>query len=347
MRHIWQWFCGYVCIIMNGRQVNRFLNLCSRNGIHLWRISYDINHTLRANLKLRDFYDLKPYLRKTKTRIRICSKKGFPFWCFRHPRLKWFLCIVICFLSIGFYSLNFVWNIEITGNQNVSTEEIIECLISHEIDIGLKKEQIDCSKIERLLREHFQEMGWVSVYLEHTNLCIDIKESLYDTMEPIENEQSKQYHLIANKDATIYSIITRAGTPVITKGQKVKKGDLLVLGQNEILDDAGEVKEILYYKAEAQIIGDVLYEVEIPFTEIELLSIKIANQNPEKLLLGLGYHKLQQYTDRLQLNGVLILETSGRIEKKEKNICFRAKIYVREQIGINIPVEEVRENEFE
>ena len=58
MRHLWQWICGYICVCIKGRQVNRFLNLCSRNGIHLWRINYDIEHVLRDNIRLKDFYEL-------------------------------------------------------------------------------------------------------------------------------------------------------------------------------------------------------------------------------------------------------------------------------------------------
>ena len=187
MRHFWQWFCGYVCICVKGRQVNRFLNLCSRNGIHLWRITYDIEQSLRAQLRLIDFYDLKPYLRKTKTRMKIISKKGFPFWCHRHPKMKWFLCFCLICACIGVYSLNFVWDIEVKGNQKVSEQEIIECLQENDVDVGLKKNTIDCSGLEILLRERFHELGWVSVYFERTSLCIEVKESLEQITKILNN----------------------------------------------------------------------------------------------------------------------------------------------------------------
>lgn len=345
MRHLWQWFCGYICVCMKGRQVNRFLNLCSRNGIHLWRITYDLEQNLRANIRLHDFYDLKPYLRKTKTKIKILSKRGFPFWCYRHPKLKWFLCICFFLLCLSFYSLNFVWNIEVKGNTKVSTQDILECLKENEINIGLKREAIDCPQIELLLREQFHQLGWVSVYLEHTNLCIEVKESLYDVMEHSEVEYGRMYNLIANKEGRISSIVTRAGKAVVKEGQTVKPGDILVLGQSEIFDDNGEVKETLYFKADALIYADVTYNIDIPLSEMELLALKIAGNYDESSLLGLGYQKLKPVMEKMQ--NAHILDKTLTIVKDEKKLIFRVKLYVREQIGINIPAEEVRENEFE
>lgn len=345
MRHLWQWFCGYICVCMKGRQINRFLNLCSRNGIHLWRITYDMEQNLRANIRLHDFYDLKPYLRKTKTKIKILSKKGFPFWCHRHPKLKWFLCISFFLICLSVYSLNYVWSIEVKGNTKVSTEDILEYLNENEISIGLKRKTIDCSQIELLLREQFHQIGWVSVYFEHTNLCIEVKESLYDVMEHSEVEYGRMYHLVANKEGQISTIVTRAGKAVVKKGQNVKPGDILVLGQNEIFDDNGEVKDVLYFKADALIYADVTYTIDIPITEMEIMALKIAGKLNDSTILGLGYQKLRYITDEMQ--DADVLNQKIFIEKSEKKITVRAKLVVREQIGINIPAEEVRENEFE
>lgn len=347
MRHFWQWLCGYICVCIKGRQVNRFLNLCSRNGVHLWRITYELEHTLRANIRLKDFYELKPYLRKTKTKLEILSKKGFPFWCHRHPYIKWFICFCFCIVCIGFYSLNFVWNIEVMGNNQISTHEIISYLNKNDVNIGQKKKEINCSGIEILLRENFHQLGWVSVYFNKTNLCIKIKESLYDTVEHNAIKSGAQYNIVANKDATIHSIVTRTGKALVKNGQSIKEGDILIIGQNEIYDDNGDVKEILYFKADAQIYGDVLYEFEIPLSEIEIISLKTAGNYNDDTLIGFGYHKLQYYLEKLEDNEVIILDSKVNIEKREKYICFRVKIYAREQIGINIPVEEVVENEFE
>lgn len=306
-----------------------------------------MEQNIRASLRLRDFYDMKPYLRKTKTKISIIAKKGFPFWCHKHPRMKWFYVFLVCLSCIGIYSLSFIWKIEIIGNEKITTSEILDCLYENEISIGKKRSQIDCSHLELELREQFHNMGWVSVYFDHTSLCIEVKESLYEERKVESNDTSCSYHLVADKEAFIYSVVTRAGTSVIKKGMKVKPEDILVLGQYEVLDDTGEVKDIVYTPADATIWGDVVYEFEIPLTEIELLGWKLSGDYDEAPLLSIGYEKTKQIEDKLVENGVIILDKDVKIDMKEKKINFLVKIYVREQIGIKIPAEEFNENELE
>ena len=346
MRHLWQWFCGYVCVVLHGRQLNRFLNLCSKNGIHVWRASFDVERALRIHIGLKDFYELKPYLKKTKTKLRIVSKRGFPFWCHRHPKLKWMLVCVCVVLVMVIYSFNFIWHIEISGNNRVTTAEVMEYLEKQKIDIGMKSDEVNCSNVEYLLRENFNHFGWVSVYVDHTTLCIEVKESLYDPYE-FPEEETKSYDLIAEKDAVIYSVITRSGKAQIKAGAEVKKGDILVKGQCDILDDAGEVKDTLYVKADATIWADTTYKFLSTISEMEIMSLKIAELYTDEMLHLIANKKFDCFLAKLEENGVIILDKNVMIDKKEKNILFFAEVHVREQIGINIPVEEVREHELE
>ena len=59
--------------------------------------------------------------------------------------------------------------------------------------------------------------------------------------------------------------MTRTGTPLVTADMEVKKGDILVSGRAEILNDDGEVAEYIYPGADADIIAEVnfYYEDEI------------------------------------------------------------------------------------
>lgn len=351
MRHFWQWLCGYVCIVLQGRQINRFLNLCSKNDIRLWKITSDIEHKVRVYVRLKDFYYLKPYLRKTKTKMMIHSKKGFPFWCHRHPKLKWMLLITLVLICMFVYSRNFVWEIQIHGNERISTNDLEDFLSLQNIESGIKKEAIDCSKLEYQLRQNFQKLGWVSVYINQTKLCIEIKESIYDTRESITEEIGVQYDLVAQKDAIISSIVTREGTAIVQKGQSVKSGDVLVLGECDIFDDAGLVKETLRFRADALIYGDVKRTIILPLSEIELFTLKLTGNTSDEMLFFLASKKISPILENFEENGVIILDKNVMIDKEEKNIVFIGEIKTREQIGINkradISAEEQMKYEFE
>ena len=347
MRHFWQWLCGYVCILLRGKQINRFLNLCSKNGIRLWKISSDMEHAVHAHIGLKDFYYLRPYLHKTKTKLKILSKKGFPFWCYRHPYLKWMCVAILIILSIFMYSFNFIWQIEIHGNEKVSFYEVIDFLEYQNIKTGIKKESIDCSSLEYQLRQNFDEFGWVSVSIHKTKLSIHVKESLYENYEVAPIASGVQYDLIADKEGWIDTIITREGIALVKKGQFVKKGQCLVKGQCEIFDDTGAIKDVLYLCADALIYADVKRIIQIPFSELELLSLKIAGNATDEMLYFFANQKISHILKKIEENGVIILDKNVMIDKEEKNIVFIGEITTREQIGINIPVEEQIEYEFE
>lgn len=316
-----------------------------RNGIELWNITTDMERMAKANLRLRDIYLIRPFLKKTKTRFRIIKKKGFPFWCYRHKYVKWFLVLLPVLIILYVNSFTYIWKIDISGNQKISTAEILD-IISADTLIGKKGVSIDCTDIEYRLRKEYNQMGWISVFVDHTSLCIRIKESLYDEYV-FEEDTIQKYDYIAQKDARIYSIVTRSGTSVVKKGDIVKAGDVLVVGEYDIFDDSGLLKETLSVKADALIYGDVSYTYHGCLTEMEILGAKIAGQETEYAIKRLSFLKFHQFLENLEKNGVKILAKRVMIEQNEKYIFIKGNIRAREEIGINIPVEEQVIHEFE
>ena len=57
----------------------------------------------------------------------------------------------------------------------------------------------------------------------------------------------------------ITEMVTRAGTPLAAVGAEVKKGDILVSGRIEVLNDDGEIMQYLYRPSDADIKAKVLY----------------------------------------------------------------------------------------
>lgn len=346
MKRLLRWLYGYIRVSLRGRQINRFLNLCSRHGIGLWNVSRHMEHYVQAHMHLRDFYLLKPFLRKTRTTLRVLGRYGFPFWCYRHPRLKWFPVFVMAIVCVVLYSSTFIWNVEVYGNNKVSDQDIIDFLESREIGVGKKINVINCAQLEYDIRQSFENLGWVTVYIDRTNLCVEVRESLYGVHENMVSK-SGRYELVANKDALIHSIVTRTGIAVVENKMRVKAGDVLVEGRCEIKDDSGTIREELQLRADAQIIADVEYLYVEPLTEMEIMALKIAGLYTDEMINYIGNVKFNRFLENLEENGVIILDKNVMIEKEDKQIYFLGKIYAREEIGIHIPVEELSVNEFE
>ena len=98
--------------------------------------------------------------------------------------------------------------------------------------------------------------------------------------------------LIADKNGVITSMITRKGVPMVSVGDTVKKGDLLVKGELEILDDSGEVSGYQYCASDADIFLKTSYEYR---EKIRLKRKEKHYSGKEKQKIGLRVGKWQMY----------------------------------------------------
>lgn len=280
------WITGYVLIAVEGGQAERFLNLCVAKGIVVEKIKFQGENRFQAVFSAKDFSAIGPARRKTKVHIHILEKHGLPFFFLRWKKRKaFFLGIFLCIGIIWLLSGR-IWNIHIEGNIKNSTPEILKFLEEEGIIHGMAKSNVDCSKIASLVREHYTEATWVSAKLEGSRLSITIQEGILqqeteDGLEPCNIE--------ADVEGKIVKMVTRSGIPQVKVGDYCKKGDLLVLGRLDYLNDSQEIYKYGYVHADA----DVYVQHEISYyDEFPLLYEAKIREGEEKKS---GYLKLGEW----------------------------------------------------
>jgi len=246
-----------------GFSPERFLNLCSNHNILLWDLK-NVGDTYEMSISLRAFKQLKPLLKKTKTKLIIIEKQGLPFFLHRYRKRKVFFLGILCSAVLLYLLSSFIWNIHIEGNYSQTTEVILEYLEEEGISHGIWKDNVNCKDIATILRARFNDIIWVSAKIEGTRLIIDVQENT-DTQleETVEYEPSD---LVANKDGIVTSIITRAGIPQVTVGDIVNVDDLLILGRLDITDDSQTVIRHEYVPADADIYIQTSYTYNDEFS---------------------------------------------------------------------------------
>lgn len=265
-----KYFKGYVYVRLSGYAPERFLNLCGSHDILIWNLKSTEDGYL-FYISVAGFKQLRPILKKTKTRIRIQKKYGIPFKLYHYRKRKMFALGMLLFAGLIYYLSGFIWNIEVNGNSYLS-EEVVLCFLSGEhASFGAKKKDIDCAVLEETLRSRYPEVIWTSIKIYGTKMTVDIQENLLPEETYEDNPEKPAHDIIAADDGEITEMITRSGTPVVTVGTKVKKGDVLVNGCIEILNDDGEVAKYLYRTADADVTAKVTYPYhdEIPVTYVE------------------------------------------------------------------------------
>lgn len=300
-----RYLTGYVLVLATGNNVGRFFNLCVNNGITFWNVESLGEDRYRFYLSKKDIWKLRPYLHKTRTHLKIQKKYGIPFLLFRYrKRILFPIALTLVMLLFGYVS-QFIWKVEIHGNSYLTEEVLISYLRKENAAFGAKKSKIDCDQLELSLREDFAQVIWASVSIEGTDLIVEIQEKTAapagteDQEAAVETAAVGSYNLVADCDATICSIITRKGTPQVKAGDVVHTGDILVVGHQEVLDDAGEVKLVLDGTADADIIGEVVYEYKDTIPIVITKRMRGESQTAKlridffgkSLSIPLGFHK--------------------------------------------------------
>ncbi|GAA0792411.1 sporulation protein YqfD [Faecalicatena orotica] len=299
---------GYVKVRVEGYSPERFLNLCSHHQIYIWGLT-PCGNAYEMYMSLKGFRKLRPIVRKTHTRVVLTGRAGLPFFLQRYRKRKlFFISFFLCLGLLYLYS-SFIWDIHFEGNEKWTNETLLEFLETKEVTPHMPKKQVDCAQIVKEIRKEYDDIVWVSASIDGSRLRIQIKEnedtfredgedadpksaSSDSTPPEVPKTESSQAQpkepkdLVATKDGVITSIITRTGVPMVHVGDTVAKGDILVSGRIEVMNDAGEVIDYQYQTSDADIFADTQMAYE------DTISTKYKKKYYEKSQRRLYYLKI-------------------------------------------------------
>lgn len=261
-----KFFRGFLLVRLSGYSPERFLNLCSNRDILIWNLS---NHGAYYEfyISISGYRKLKPLLKKTRTRVVILKRIGFPFFLHRYRKRKLFFAGIAVCLALLTYLTTYIWLIDVNGNSLITDDAVLKFLEEKKASFGSKKRDIDCAALEEALRTEYDDIIWASVRLSGTKLTIDIQENL--VLEQDSDQEGPRpegaYDIVADKDAVVTSVITRNGTPQVKAGSQVAAGDVMISSRLDIYNDSNEIADQVYVTADADIYGQTQYAYEDSF----------------------------------------------------------------------------------
>lgn len=254
--NLMQYIKGSVRIKLAGNMPEKFLNICNANSICIYDIE-NIDGDYYCRILPSDYKKLLPVVYKTSVMPCIIEKYGLPFFIFSHRKHQCFVVgVMLSFFILYLLSL-FVWDISFDGNTRYSDDVLVDFLATVDIIPGMMIKKTDCDYIEKNIRKSFDDITWVSAEISGTRLIVHIKENDEDVIEKRSNEP---HDIVAAKSGTVYSIVTRTGTPLVAAGDEVKEGDILVSADVYTYDDYGTIISSKQVAADADILLSTVYE---------------------------------------------------------------------------------------
>ncbi|MEG0351970.1 MAG: sporulation protein YqfD [Cellulosilyticaceae bacterium] len=262
---LWNYLKGYVIVEVRGYSLEKFMNLALHTGIYFW----DVEHRdgkLFIKTSIKGFKALKPFVQKSRCRIKITKKIGFPFISFRYRKRSMLVMGSFLFIVLLYILTSFVWLVEVEGNSRINEVDIIETLAHKGYTTGKFKNGLDLRQAEADLINQYPEITWAGIKFEGTKLLVQVAETV---PKPKMHDETIPCDLITKRDALITYIATKKGMPEVKKGDTVKKGETLVSGKIPLQQD--EALSMQYTHSKADIKARTFYALqgEIPLYKVK------------------------------------------------------------------------------
>ncbi|MCL2364054.1 MAG: sporulation protein YqfD [Defluviitaleaceae bacterium] len=286
LMRLWLWLRGYVRVSITGFTLERFLNMAAFHRIYLWDV-IRTDEGVEAFVSIKGFKQLRPGIRKTKTRVRILRRYGFPFLVHRYRKRK-LLVGGVLFFALAIYALSlFVWRVDIVGTETLSHDEIHEFLADHGLHVGRFKFTINHDELTRALLAAHEQIGFAYIRTRGTRTTVLLAEAV-PAISIIDRDTPT--HVIADREGLITNITAGAGAPLAGAGDVVRPGEILVSGMLQISpDDPGT--EIVFVHAYAEVWARRYYPIEfsVPLNYAQrVYTGRTANRHSVQLLFAGG-----------------------------------------------------------
>lgn len=253
-------FIGAVDLQISGGYQERFLNLLNRNRISVWNLKKEQNN-LYLSMARRDFKKIRPFVHKSGVTVHIIGKQGAPVLLHKYRRRKGIVIGILLALGLMAVLSCFVWDVEVVGNETLSSEQVLELFEEYGIKPGILRSQVDPGKLQRQAMLDLPEVSWISIYLDGTKAVIQVKERI---APPDIIPEDTPCNLIASKEGQIKRIEAYDGQAVVKLNQAVKQGDLLVSG---IVTDSLGQNLLRHARGKVIALTQNTYEISVPLEQ--------------------------------------------------------------------------------
>ena len=153
---------------------------------------------------------------------------GLPGYIVRYKNRIHIPILTVLFVCLLLLSQSIIWDIRVYGNENVSSDKIIQLLKNLDFHIGSSARNINLDRLHNQFLLASDNISWISVNIDGVVANVEVREYRDGvTDHPLDTAPR---NIVASADGQIAMITVEAGKKVVEVGQTVKKGELLISG---------------------------------------------------------------------------------------------------------------------
>jgi len=319
---IWRFLMGYVTVSVEGFFLEKFTNLCTINSIPFWNVKRYGNAKMAGRTTIKGFKQMRTQARKCGCRVSIGKKRGTPFFLHKYRKRKIFVVGFLIFLLCIKIAGMFVWGININGNETVSEYEILKILDEIGVKKWVLKSSLDVRELANLFMIKRSDISWVGISVDGIKVNVEIVEK---AKVPEKIDENLACNIIASKPALIVSIDTYQGTSMVSVGDVVDGGTILVTGVMEMKQFPEKTEEV---HALASIKGKVWYE--------KVRSLKLTDTRPNEQVEEFAYNLAYKNIMDEVPSDAEILNVFKNVTYTSDKVIVTVTVESIEEIGVKV-----------
>ncbi len=263
VKNILRFILGSYSVRLYSNSSERFITELIKNNIKIRNIKKLSNSEITFECYVFTLNEIKKLSSYDNAKYEIIAQKGLPSYINRYKK-RYGLLVGALFFIIMLYLISlFVWDIRITGNDNISEQQILGELKKQGMVSGKLKERFNIKSIENGFLSDNPEISWISINLRGTVAFVEVREKKKDVKII---DTSKPSNIYASRDGVIASVTSYMGYKVVKVGDTVTAGDLIVSG--DYIDKYGNEYKLHSY-AKVMAYTTHSYSVTVPFKTVE------------------------------------------------------------------------------
>lgn len=251
---------GWYAFAVEGLSLEKLLNRCAQEGIRLRRVCRCGAKRATGSVRAADWAALSALCERMGFRLTQGEASGPVRLAGLFRRRALLVTGVLAFLVLLWGLTSCLWFVRVTG-AGPYAGEVARILQAHEIRPGRLRYTLDVAALQRDLHSQLTGLAWVGVEVSGVYLTVSCVQA-----EPADEAQADgPADLVAARDGVVRALRVYAGTPLVQAGDVVRKGQVLVRGEERAFDGAvtpvraaGEVEARVWYTGEATVSGTLL-----------------------------------------------------------------------------------------
>ena len=251
-------FLGSIKVFADYDNITPLLNLCMYQGIPYsnFRASKD---GVRLCLRPSAFKKMQAEAASRGICYTVEGRSGLPFILGKYKYRFGLMLGIVMAAALVFASHQFVWDIKVTGNEKMTSGEVISLLDEYGFSVGSYIRDVNGDKIENRILIDSDKISWLSINIVGTVAEVQVRERVAAESQSV---SLKPANLVASKSGIIEEVRIFRGLAMVGAGKYVEKGELLVSGLFDSVQEG-----FRYTRAAGEIYARTVEEfyIEIPY----------------------------------------------------------------------------------